>query len=174
MSTSHGWFVVTLILSAALAGCASSNLNRAGLETSPRASPPAQEIAATTTPSRTIDVSGVWEGIRIDSCDPLQVDPMRCNATMQLTLTVLQRADKISGFYRCATGTVDCYNMDETGVIKQGSIRPGLLQFRVMLEDGSSCLFNSVPASERMTGGFMCLQGAAILERGRWRVQRSY
>jgi hypothetical protein len=173
VSLPPGCFVVAAIISAALAGCASLNPEHSQFASSARASP-ATSASQPEDRTGTLDLTGVWEGMRIDNCDMMQVDPTRCNAMMQLTLTMLQHANKISGFYRCATGTVDCYNMDETGVIKNGVVRPGLLQFRVMLDDGSSCLFNSVPQDEMMYGGFICLQGAAVLERGRWRAQRSY
>ncbi|MGH7934962.1 MAG: hypothetical protein ACREQN_17615 [Candidatus Binataceae bacterium] len=121
-----------------------------------------------------IDVTGVWEGTRVDGCDSMQLDTTRCNAVMNLGLTMLQEGDRVSGFYRCSINTVNCYNMDETGVIKNGEMGRRLLSFRVMLDDGSSCIFNSMPKGDRMSGGFICLQGGAVLERGHWQAQRSY
>jgi hypothetical protein len=48
------------------------------------------------------------------------------------------------------------------------------LWLRVMLRDGSSCLFTSRLARSRLGGGYECLQGAGLIEQGSWWVERSY
>jgi hypothetical protein len=45
---------------------------------------------------------------------------------------------------------------------------------QVILPDGSSCIFESKRSGDRMVGGYICLQGGAILERGQWEVERIY
>lgn len=119
------------------------------------------------------DLSGVWEGMSITSCDGVQFAD-RCNAVVDVTLTILQEGSAVDGFYRCAPNTVTCYHANETGVIKSGAFSGGHLVFRVMLDDGESCIFRSHPSAQRMMGAFLCLQGSALIERGQWRLERSY
>jgi hypothetical protein len=87
---------------------------------------------------------------------------------------MLQEQDRVTGFYRCATGTVMCRQFLETGVIKAGSMTGRLLRFRVMLDDGESCIFQATPQPDRIAGGYICLNGAAIMEQGRWDLERAY
>jgi hypothetical protein len=35
-------------------------------------------------------------------------------------------------------------------------------------------LFDSPISAKRMAGGYICLQGGAIMERGQWQVERIY
>jgi hypothetical protein len=81
---------------------------------------------------------------------------------------------KITGFYRCETGTVGCRNRLESGAIAYAEMNGKRLWLRVMLGDGSSCLFTSKPERDRMAGGYECLQGAAVVEEGWWWIERSY
>jgi hypothetical protein len=120
------------------------------------------------------NVSGVWEGTGLTDCTELQEEPHRCNAVVNVTLTMLQEQERVTGFYRCATGTVMCRRLLETGVIKAGSMRGRLLRFRVMLDDGESCIFQATPQLDRITGAYLCLNGAAIMEQGRWDLERAY
>jgi hypothetical protein len=39
---------------------------------------------------------------------------------------------------------------------------------------GESCIFQAVPQPDRIAGAYICLNGAAIMERGRWDLQRAY
>ena len=120
------------------------------------------------------NVSGVWEGTGLTDCTPFQDEPHRCNAVVNVTLTMLQEQERVTGFYRCTTGTVMCRRSLETGVIKAGSMTGRLLRFRVMLEDGESCIFQATPQPDRMTGAYLCLNGTAIMEQGRWDLDRAY
>jgi hypothetical protein len=119
------------------------------------------------------DLSGVWEGMSITSCNGVQF-AARCDAVVDVTLTILQDGSTVSGFYRCAPNTVTCYHANESGVIKSGVFSGGHLSFRVMMDDGESCIFQSRPTAQRMLGAFLCLQGSALIERGQWRLERSY
>jgi hypothetical protein len=120
------------------------------------------------------DLEGVWDGISVNDCTPVQVDPSRCRGVERITFTLLRKSKKVSGFYRCAAGTVPCYNFVESGIIRNLRFDGHRLSFRVMREDGSSCLFNTIPVSDSMTGGFLCLQGDAFVERGFWQVHHAY
>ena len=73
-----------------------------------------------------------------------------------------------------AAGTVSCRNRLETGAIARIDINGRRLWLRVMLGDGSSCLFTSLLAHGRLRGGYECLQGAGLVEQGSWWVERSY
>jgi hypothetical protein len=163
---------VGLVAILALAsGCATLNEPKVRVAAPPggySASSPDQADSAT---SR--NVSGVWEGTGLTDCTALQF-ANRCNAVVNVTLTMLQEQERVTGFYRCATGTVMCRQFLETGVIKAGSMTGRLLRFRVMLEDGESCIFQATPQPDRIAGAYVCLNGAAIMEQGRWDLQRAY
>jgi hypothetical protein len=119
-------------------------------------------------------VTGVWEGTTVARCLPGMPDPGRCNAWQDITLTMFQDGERVTGFYKCAYGSQVCRNLDEHGVIRNGTMRSGRLMMRVMLPDGSMCFFTGIPHNDQLSGGYSCLQGGGLLEEGRFRTQRSY
>jgi len=98
---------VGLVAILALAsGCATLNEPKVRVVAPPggySASSPDQSDSAT---SR--NVTGVWEGTGLTDCTGFQAEPHRCNAVVNVTLTMLQEQERVTGFYRCATGTVMC------------------------------------------------------------------
>ena len=80
----------------------------------------------------------------------------------------------MTGFYSSEAGTVGCRDRLENGAIATVEMNGKRLWFRVMLSDGSSCLFTSKLERDRMAGGYECLQGAALVEEGWWWIERSY
>jgi hypothetical protein len=78
------------------------------------------------------------------------------------------------GFYRCAPGTTPCYDHVDRGDIKYLELNGKMLWFRVMRDDHSSCLFDTIPSVDQMRGKFWCFQGDALIERGSWQVERAY
>jgi hypothetical protein len=121
-----------------------------------------------------INLEGVWEGLSVNDCSAVQVDPGRCRAVQRISFTMLTRDGKLAGFYRCGAGTTPCYNLVEHGIIKALELHGRSLWFRVMRDDHSSCLFNAEPSVKTMAGGFFCFQGSALIERGYWQVNRVY
>jgi hypothetical protein len=121
-----------------------------------------------------IDLQGVWNGISINDCSPVQVEPSRCRAVERISFTMLRHKEKSWGFYRCAPGTTPCYNMVDRGEIKYMELTGRMLWFRVMRDDHSSCLFATIPTTKQMRGKFYCFQGSALIERGFWQVERVY
>jgi len=120
-------------------------------------------------------VTGVWEGTSISDCGFISTDDtQRCAAMQNITLTMFQQGDRVTGRYRCAYGNRVCRNMDEEGVIRNGSMNGRRLWMRVMLEDGSMCAFTAMPQADVMEGGYSCYQGGGLLERGVFRTERSY
>lgn len=101
-------------------------------------------------------------------------DETRCGAVNEITLTLLQQGAKVSGFYKCGYGNMDCRNGNETGKVALGTMGTYLLQMRVMMPDGSDCIFNGRPKSDAIEGSYLCLQGGGLIERGIWRARRSY
>src|SRR6266849_10196916 len=165
-------YVGLAVILALASGCATTENPKVRIAAAPggySASSPGQSDAATPA-----NVSGVWEGTGLTDCTVFQEEPHRCNAIVNVTLTMLQEQERVTGFYRCATGTVMCRRLLETGVIKAGSMTGRLLRFRVTLDDGESCIFQATPQSDRITGAYLCLNGAAIMEQGRWDLERAY
>ncbi len=117
---------------------------------------------------------GVWIGITMNDCSPVQSDPGRCRAVERISLTMLRRERTSWGFYRCAPGNAPCYNHADRGQIKYLALKGRILWFRVMRNDHSSCLFDTVPTADRMRGKFWCFQGSELVERGFWQAERAY
>jgi hypothetical protein len=124
--------------------------------------------------------AGLWEGTSTASCVPFQPDITRCNAVQKITLRMFQEGSKLTGQYTCATGNMVCRDSNTTGTIAEGKVREGGPGIRVMLPDGSSCLFNGRPSpgsmapAVKLTGTYLCMQGGGFIERGTFRVERTY
>jgi hypothetical protein len=157
--------------------------------TSRLAEPPAAVVPATSTvtaagPAHAGEASGkdptgltgVWQGQSWANCSALTVDPSRCGAVNAISFTLLQKDSVVSGYYKCAYGNMVCRNMDDTGRVADGRYGSGssLLTMRVMMPDGSDCLFNGKPRGDRIEGGYLCLQGGGEVERGLWKARRNY
>jgi hypothetical protein len=156
---SRAWdiiFVLVLQYGLLLSGCA-------GLRTEADSNNPAE-----------VNLLGVWSGMTVNDCSPVQVEPSRCRAVERISFTMLRHYDRSWGFYRCAPGTTPCYNQVDRGEIKYWQLTGRMLWFRVARDDGSSCLFNTTPATERMRGKFWCFNGSALIERGFFQVDRLY
>jgi hypothetical protein len=110
----------------------------------------------------------------VNDCSPIQVEPSRCRAVERISFTMLRHNERSWGFYQCAPGTTPCYNMVDRGEIKYMKLTGRMLWFRVMRDDHSSCLFDTIPTTKRMQGNFWCFQGTALIERGYWQVERVY
>jgi hypothetical protein len=101
-------------------------------------------------------------------------DPGRCSAMQNITLTMFQTGAAVTGFYACAYGNQVCRHLNETGVIRRGSVTRTRLTLRVMHEDGSMCFFTGWPKDGRFDGGYECLQGGGIIEQGTFKTRRTY
>jgi hypothetical protein len=121
-----------------------------------------------------INLQGVWNGMSVNDCSPVQVEPSRCRAVERISFTMLRHNQSSWGFYRCAPGSTPCYNMVNRGEIKYLELTGRVLWFRVMRDDHSSCLFDTIPTADQMRGQFWCFQGSALVERGSWQVERIY
>jgi len=120
------------------------------------------------------NLSGVWNGMSVNDCSPVQFEPSRCRAVERISFTLLRRHRQSWGFYRCAPGTMACYGQADRGEIKYLKFTGRVLWFRVMRNDHSSCLFDSVPTPDLMRGQFWCFQGDELIERGFWQADRAY
>lgn len=151
-------FTLALVLNGALilSGCASSKSDPAGIS------------------SAELDLLGVWNGMTVNDCSPVQIEPARCRAVERISFTMLRPNKRSWGFYSCTPGTKPCYNQVDRGDIKYLALSGKMLWFRVMRNDHSSCLFDTVPEADRMRGKFWCFQGSALIERGFWQVDRAY
>jgi hypothetical protein len=121
--------------------------------------------------------TGLWEGTSTSTCMPMQPDISRCNAVQEITLQIFQNGSKLTGHYTCAFGNTVCRDTNTTGKIADGTTRPGGIALRVMLPDGSSCLYNgrlTQRSANAIDGSYFCMQGGGYLERGKFQVERSY
>ncbi len=149
----------------------------------PQYAPASAEPAAQATPAaesgdaQESGFTGLWEGTSTSSCMPLQPDARRCNAVVKITLQMFQKSSTLTGHYTCETGTMVCRDSNSSGTIADGKVREGSVGLRVMMPDGSSCLFNGRPSQDKqnkLTGTYFCMQGGGYIEQGRFQVERSY
>ena len=124
--------------------------------------------------SADVDLLGVWNGMTVNDCSPIQLEPGRCRAVERISFTMLRRNKRSWGFYHCAPGTRPCFNQVDSGEIKYLALNGRILWFRVMRNDHSSCLFDTVPKADLMRGKFWCFQGSELIERGFWQAERAY
>jgi hypothetical protein len=104
----------------------------------------------------------------------MQTERTRCHAVVNIELILTQQGSTVGGSYKCRAGTMMCRKLNDTGEIAYGATHDGSLSLRVTLPDGSSCIFEGKRFEDRMAGGYICLQGGAIMERGQWQVERIY
>lgn len=161
-----------------LAGCASGEPQQYA---PPIAAPaaPASAAAQLGAAAPESGYTGLWEGTSTSGCMPLQPDARRCNAVVKITLRMFQQGSALTGQYTCATGTMVCRNSNSSGTIADGRLRDGSVALRVMMQDGSSCLFNGrpsqgAPPALKLSGSYFCMQGGGYIEQGRFQVERSY
>ncbi|HTJ10075.1 MAG TPA: hypothetical protein VL393_10365 [Candidatus Binataceae bacterium] len=98
---------------------------------------------------------------------------------MKITLQIYQEGSRLTGHYTCAPGNMVCRNSNTTGTIADGKVREGNVGMRVMMPDGSSCLFNGRPSrgkppAQKLIGSYFCMQGGGYIEQGRFQVERGY
>ncbi len=120
------------------------------------------------------DLTGVWEGLAADDCSFRRIDKTQCTGVFQITLTLIEQNSNLTGFYKCAAGTIACQREEESGTISCGEITDRRLAFRMTLPDGGSCIFEARRMGESIAGGYFCLGGEIVMGRGRFTVQRSY
>jgi hypothetical protein len=117
-------------------------------------------------------LTGVWKGW--SACRSGRWG-FNCRGMRKIALTISPLSpSKMKGVYTCGAGTVSCRDRLETGKIARMDINGRRLWLRVMLGDGSSCLFTSRLTRAWLGGGYECLEGAALVEQGSWWVERSY
>lgn len=120
-------------------------------------------------------IAGFWQGNIRSGCEPLmEADPGRCNAVNRVTFAVEEQKGGIGGIYTCEFGNYVCRSMVETGNIVHGEISENLVAFRVFFpEDGSSCFYNGRLENGTIRGGFTCMQGGGIVDKGSWEIVKA-
>jgi hypothetical protein len=120
------------------------------------------------------DVTGIWQGRSFADCPIITMtNSGRCGAMQQISFTMFQSGQAVTGSYTCAFGNENCRDLEETGVIRNGQITNRLLRLVVMLGDGSMCRFTGMPQNDILQGRYQCHWGGPM-ERGGFRVERSY
>jgi hypothetical protein len=157
-----------------MAGCATSGAGEVGYVAPPKVSAPTAPSSSLQPPASKVGaVVGVWEGESRANCSTSEAN--RCNAQQKIRLTMVEgEAGLVGGYYRCGYGTMNCYNMNETGKIVRATVNGGQMTARVQMPDGTSCLYTGRTAGNDIVGGYSCYGGGALLESGSWRGKRSY
>lgn len=153
-------------------GCASGDgAGEVGYAAPPQ-SAHAEGAPTSVTPGKTGSIVGVWDGLTQANCSTSPAD--RCNAQEKITLTMIDTDQGLRGYYRCAYGTLNCYNMNETGKIVDAKLSGAQFTARVQMPDGTSCVYTGRTAGNGVSGGYSCYGGGALIESGTWQGRRSY
>ena len=176
--------VTVSILCVAAGGCGSStpesvsmtSIEQARENPSPAAgtqqfSAPSAKVTVTAAANGNEKVVGVWTGTTVANCSMSARN--RCNAEQKVTITLIQDT-KLTGYYRCAYGTLNCLNMNETGKVVYATFKESRVTIRVAMPDATSCLYSGLIANDAVRGGYSCYAGGATIEQGSWQAQRSY
>lgn len=119
--------------------------------------------------------AGVWQGTSLSSCAAFSYRPSRCNAEQKVTITLLQSPDgRFSGQYTCAYGNMDCYHENTTGKVIDVTTANARMSVRVLMPDGTSCIYTGIDVNQNINGGYTCYQGGGLVEQGSWLARRSY
>lgn len=164
--------IIGAVIATALAGCASGASESAGSASAP---PPAASAAseAPLTPAQK-GILGVWEGTTLAYCGVMTIRG-RCNAEQIVSITLVQGENsKIGGFYKCAYGNLNCYNMNTTGNVVTAKVNGPQISMLVMMPDGTSCRFSGHNNSDEVIGGYSCSGGGGSFEEGIWHARHSY
>lgn len=163
-----------VLLTALIFGCASGGsgtYSSAPAESSAAAAPGAQAASS----NAESGFAGVWQGTTLASCAAMTHLPGRCDAEQIVTITLLQSPDgKFTGRYTCAYGNMDCYHANYTGKVINVTITGKRANIRVLMPDGTSCIYTGVDVNQAINGGYTCYQGGGLIEEGSWKSRRSY
>lgn len=116
-------------------------------------------------------ILGTWEGTTVARCPGSP--PGRCNAQQKISITLQPGNNStIAGSYTCAYGNQTCLRQNNSGTVSNVTLTGSRITFRVIMPDGTSCIFNGSVANNAISGGYSCYGGGALLEQGRWSAQR--
>jgi hypothetical protein len=116
-------------------------------------------------------ILGTWEGTTVARCPG--TSPGRCNAQQKISITLRESdSSKIAGSYTCAYGNQTCLRQNNSGQVSNVRLAGSRINFRVMMPDGTSCIFNGNVANNDISGGYSCYSGGGLLEQGSWRTRR--
>lgn len=164
--------LVLALVSLANGGCGARHATEAnyGNASAAAAQSPAPASAASGSDA---DILGVYQGTTRAYC--IHTIPSRCNAVQDVTITLTQDGDsKIRGSYRCAYGNMVCYNLNQTGKVMKATVNGSRLMIRVLMPDGTSCIFSGPNNDGNINGGYSCYTGGSLLEQGVWRAKKAY
>ena len=100
--------------------------------------------------------------------------PGRCNAQQKISITLREGNNStIAGSYTCAYGNQNCLRQNDSGTVTDVRLADSRITFRVIMSDGTSCIFNGSVASNAITGGYSCYSGGSLLEQGGWAAHRA-
>ena len=168
-------FVLTAALSAPIPGCSSTSSETYSSTpvAGPSPAPPAAQNASTA--DSEAGAAGVWQGTTLATCAAFAHLPSRCNAEQKVTITLLQGSGgKFTGRYTCGYGNMDCYDANYTGKVVEASMDRARLSVRVIMPDGTSCIYTGINVNQTINGGYTCYQGGGLIEQGSWQAHRSY
>jgi len=167
--------MLSALLTALTFGCAADSLGTYSSTPTERLAATAPGAQATSSADAESRFTGVWQGTTLANCAAFAHLPSRCNAQQVVTITLVQGPNaKFSGSYTCAYGNMDCYHENNSGKVIDVIIARARMSVRVIMPDGTSCIYTGIDMNQTINGGYTCYQGGGLIEEGSWQARRSY
>jgi hypothetical protein len=123
--------------------------------------------AAVASRKTTYDLTGVWFGTLRLSCAGHCLSP-------EISFTLFELPSGVRGFYKCLVSSNDCPDPGYGGKVTIPDPQSSPLSIRVLMNDGSGCLFQGVPQGDEITGDRFCYSSHGSISAGSWYVRRAY
>lgn len=119
-------------------------------------------------------VIGEWDGGTIAACLGFMRNG-RCNARNNVSFSIVQNTkNQLVGNYTCSYGNQTCLLQNTTGKVPVITLHGNFISMRVIMSDGTSCLYSARIQGSSMRGGYTCGSGARLFEQGSFTAQKAF
>jgi hypothetical protein len=161
--------LISMLIAGLTVGCGTGGPQESGY---PSTSPAVAVSADSSQTPSSVGVLGTWEGTTLARCPGSA--PGRCNAQQKISITLREDNNStIAGSYTCAYGNQNCLRQNDSGTVTDVRLAGSRITFRVIMTDGTSCIFNGSVANNTISGGYSCYSGGLLLEQGGWSAHRA-
>jgi hypothetical protein len=161
--------LIGILIAVLIVGCGAGGSQ----ENASPSTAPAVTVSADSSKAPPSDgILGTWQGTTVARCPGSPLG--RCNAQQKISMTLREGNNStIAGSYTCAYGNQNCLRQNDSGTVTDVRLADSRITFRVIMPDGTSCIFNGSVASNTITGGYSCYSGGSLLEQGGWAAHRA-
>ena len=114
------------------------------------------------------NLTGVWFGALYLGCAG------HCFSQPEISFTLFEQPAGIWGFYRCWSGRDDCPDPDFGGKVTIPDPQSKQLLIRVLMYDGSRCMFQGALEGDEIAGARTCYTSRGSIRNDWWHIRRAY